>query len=66
VEKSFNTCQISNSLNKALAGIISLLNPAMFKLKIKNNEDLDLRCWVIRDRVLIGLNPDEKPQESDI
>jgi SNF2 family DNA or RNA helicase len=66
VEKSFNTRQISNLLDKALAGVISLLNPAIFKLKIENNEDLDLRRWVIRDGVLTGLNPDEKPQESDI
>ena len=38
----------------------------MFELKIENNEDLDLGRWVIRDRVLTGLNRDEKPQESDI
>jgi SNF2 family DNA or RNA helicase len=65
VINSFNTRQISNSTNKATAGIIADLNPEMFNVTVENDEDVNLGRWIIRNGQLTRLADVEELQEGD-
>jgi SNF2 family DNA or RNA helicase len=42
VRKSFNMKQVSNSIAKALAGVVANLNEREFELRVENNKDMQV------------------------